>query len=85
MERSTVIKTENRCPGCRRISCDGCGIYQKKQSSGGESDLRRLNTNKQIREHFPEGFEIEPEAGTESFRENFPDGMSKFQGEAFGS
>ncbi|MDE6965320.1 MAG: ASKHA domain-containing protein [Lachnospiraceae bacterium] len=79
-----VIKTENRCPGCRRISCDGCGIYQKKQSSGGESDLRRLNTNKQIREHFPEGFEIEPEAGTESFRENCPDGLSKSQGEAFG-
>lgn len=42
---------KNRCPGCRRISCDGCGIY------------RKLNTNKQVRVQFPEGFEIEPEEG----------------------
>lgn len=40
-----------RCPGCRRESCDGCGIYQK------------LNTNKQVRISFPEGFEIQPEKG----------------------
>lgn len=40
-----------RCPGCWRASCDGCGIYQK------------LNTNKQVRISFPEGFEIQPEEG----------------------
>ena len=34
----------NKCPGCKRISCNGCGIFQK------------LNTNKQIRVQFPEGF-----------------------------
>lgn len=37
-----------KCPGCKRISCDGCGIF------------RKLNTNKQIRVQFPEGFVIEP-------------------------
>lgn len=42
---------KKRCPGCRRESCDGCGIYQK------------LNTNKQVRISFPEGFEIQPEKG----------------------
>ena len=33
-----------KCPGCKRTSCTGCGIFQK------------LNTNKQIRVQFPEGF-----------------------------
>lgn len=40
---------KKRCPGCRRVSCDGCG--------------GKLNTNKQIREEFPEDFEIEPADG----------------------
>ena len=54
----------NRCPGCRRVSCDGCGIYQKKTApGGGEIYLNKLNTNKQIREEFPEGFEMEPGEG----------------------
>ena len=54
----------NRCPGCRRVSCDGCGIYQKKTAPGsGEIYLNKLNTNKQIREEFPEGFEMEPGEG----------------------
>lgn len=43
--------TGKRCPGCRRESCAGCGIFQK------------LNTNKQLRVHFPESFRIEPEEG----------------------
>lgn len=45
---------ENRvkkCPGCKRISCNGCGIFQK------------LNTNKQIRVHFPEGFAVDSKEG----------------------
>lgn len=33
-----------KCPGCKRTSCTGCGIFQK------------LNTNKQVRVQFPEGF-----------------------------
>lgn len=54
----------NRCPGCRRVSCDGCGIYQKKTAPGsGEIYLNKLNTNKQIREEFPRGFEMEPGEG----------------------
>lgn len=40
-----------KCPGCKRTSCNGCGIFQK------------LNTNKQIRVQFPEGFAIEPSEG----------------------
>lgn len=43
--------TGKRCPGCRRESCAGCGIFQK------------LNTNKQLRVQFPEGFRIEPGEG----------------------
>ncbi len=42
---------KNRCPGCRRASCNGCGIFQK------------LNTNKQVKIQFPERFQIEPEKG----------------------
>ena len=49
----------NRCPGCRRVSCDGCGIYQKKTAPAAGMILNKLNTNKQIREEFPEGFEME--------------------------
>ena len=41
----------NRCPGCERGSCNGCGIYQK------------LNTNKQGVVSFPEHFQIEPSKG----------------------
>ncbi|MBD5546782.1 MAG: ATP-binding protein [Lachnospiraceae bacterium] len=41
----------NRCPGCKRINCNGCGIFQK------------LNTNKQIRVQFPEGFSADPGKG----------------------
>ena len=41
----------NKCPGCKRISCSGCGIFQK------------LNTNKQIRVQFPEGFLADPGEG----------------------
>lgn len=37
-----------RCPGCRRTKCEGCGIFDK------------LNTNKEIRIQFPEGFVTEP-------------------------
>lgn len=44
-------KVKTRCPGCRRISCDGCGIYQK------------LNTNKNVRISFPESFQAEPGEG----------------------
>lgn len=43
--------TGKRCPGCRRESCAGCGIFQK------------LNTNKQLRVQFPEGFQAEPGEG----------------------
>ena len=42
---------KNRCPGCKRISCSGCGIFQK------------LNTNKQVKIQFPENFQIEQDAG----------------------
>lgn len=38
------METGNRCPGCRRIHCEGCGIYQK------------LNTNKQEGIGFPSCF-----------------------------
>lgn len=41
----------NRCPGCRRESCNGCGIYQK------------LNTNKHAGVSFPENFQMEPSEG----------------------
>lgn len=34
----------HRCPGCKRDTCNGCGIYSK------------LNTNKQIPISFPAGF-----------------------------
>ncbi len=40
-----------RCPGCKRAACDGCGIYLK------------LNTNKQARVQFPEGFIAEQREG----------------------
>ena len=40
-----------RCPGCKRVSCNGCGIFQK------------LNTNKQVKIRFPEGFRIERGTG----------------------
>lgn len=42
---------KNRCPGCRRVSCNGCGIFQK------------LNTNKQVKIQFPENFQIEQSTG----------------------
>lgn len=42
---------KTKCPGCRRASCDGCGIF------------RKLNTNKGIRISFPAGYEIQPEEG----------------------
>ena len=42
---------KTRCPGCRRKSCDGCGIFQK------------LNTNKNVRISFPESFQAEPGEG----------------------
>ena len=55
----------SRCPGCRRISCDGCGMYEKKPTPGdGGKQLKKLNTNKQIREEFPKGFEVKPGEGT---------------------
>lgn len=41
----------NRCPGCKRENCNGCGIYQK------------LNTNKHAGVSFPEDFQITPEQG----------------------
>ncbi len=41
----------NRCPGCRRESCNGCGIYQK------------LNTNKHVGVTFPENFQVQPAKG----------------------
>lgn len=43
--------SENRCPGCKRAICDGCGIY------------RKLNTNKQVRIRFPKGFKVQPDKG----------------------
>ncbi|NBJ92483.1 ASKHA domain-containing protein [Parablautia muri] len=42
---------KNKCPGCKRISCNGCGIFQK------------LNTNKQAKIQFPESFQIEHGTG----------------------
>lgn len=42
---------KNRCPGCKRISCSGCGIFQK------------LNTNKQVKIQFPESFQIDQDEG----------------------
>lgn len=41
----------NKCPGCKRANCSSCGIFQK------------LNTNKQIRVSFPEGFVLQPRNG----------------------
>lgn len=35
---------KNKCPGCKRARCEGCGIFQQ------------LNTNKQILLRFPKGF-----------------------------
>lgn len=46
-----MVNLANRCPGCRRISCDGCGIYQK------------LNTNKHAGVLFPDNFRICPREG----------------------
>ena len=45
------MNTGKRCPGCRRESCDGCGIY------------RKLNTNKQLMVQFPEGFRADTGEG----------------------
>lgn len=45
------MHNEKRCPGCKRESCDGCGIY------------RKLNTNKQLMVQFPEGFRAESGEG----------------------
>lgn len=42
---------KNRCPGCKRASCNGCGIFKK------------LNTNKQVKIQFPESFQIEQGEG----------------------
>lgn len=42
---------KNKCPGCRRTDCGGCGIY------------RKLNTNKQLRIQFPPDFRGEPGEG----------------------
>lgn len=46
-----MIEKMKSCPGCRRISCNGCGIFQK------------LNTNKQMRVQFPEGFSADEKEG----------------------
>lgn len=45
------MHNEKRCPGCKRESCDGCGIY------------RKLNTNKQLMVQFPESFRAESGEG----------------------
>ncbi|MCI9334677.1 MAG: ATP-binding protein [Lachnospiraceae bacterium] len=56
-----------RCPGCRRPSCDGCGLYQERKKDGGAADekkkLQALHTNKQVNLRFPKGFEIEKGEG----------------------
>ncbi len=52
MERQELyMNLMNRCPGCRRSQCEGCGIY------------RKLNTNKHSRISLPEAFVLEPEEG----------------------
>lgn len=42
---------KNKCPGCKRSNCHGCGIFQK------------LNTNKQVRVNFPESFAAQTYSG----------------------
>ncbi|MCM1135981.1 MAG: ASKHA domain-containing protein [Clostridium sp.] len=58
---------KKRCPGCKRASCDGCGIYEKKAAETGSSseqiDLKKLNTNKRDMVWFPKGFAPEPGEG----------------------
>ena len=49
--KGRTMVSENKCPGCRRTVCDGCGIY------------RKLNTNKQVRIRFPKGFKVQPGEG----------------------
>lgn len=45
-----------RCPGCRRPSCDGCGLYRerKKEENGADEKrkLQALHTNKQVNPDF---------------------------------
>lgn len=56
----------NRCPGCKRLSCDGCGIFRKLNaaaSDGREIRADKLNTNKQVKIQFPQGFAMEPGEG----------------------
>ena len=32
-----------RCPGCRRPSCDGCGLYrERKKEENGADEKRKL-------------------------------------------
>lgn len=46
-----IADKKNKCPGCKRTDCGGCGIY------------RKLNTNKQVRIQFPPDFRAEPAQG----------------------
>ena len=56
-----------RCPGCRRPSCDGCGLYRerKKEENGADEKrkLQALHTNKQVNLRFPKGFAAEKGEG----------------------
>ncbi len=45
------MERKNRCPGCKRVDCGGCGIY------------RKLNTNKQEGITFPSCFVPNPGRG----------------------
>lgn len=58
-------KAQGRCPGCRRESCDGCGLFKDRAAavSGRKAGFEKINTNKQIKVEFPGGFAAEPEEG----------------------
>ncbi len=61
-----MAEIRNRCPGCKRPGCDGCGIFQKSgqgTADGGELQPPKINTNKQAKLRFPQDFEVEPGEG----------------------
>ncbi len=56
----------NRCPGCRRAVCDGCGIYREamlSQEPGSKETFKRLHTNKYKQPGFPKAFKAEMQEG----------------------
>lgn len=60
-----MADSDHRCPGCRRLSCDGCGLYRERinnmRAAGKRERPQALQTNKQINVRFPQSFQ--PERG----------------------